>query len=110
MKTFLKEYPFKEHKQIPYTDYFHESMSKEEASAALRNKVEGTFLIRSTMDGLRLSRLPHKDGSKINHFILHKDEKDHYFLSSQKKFFTIEDLVENYQRVDKMNKYLERNM
>jgi hypothetical protein len=90
--------------QTPHQVYFHGDMEKKEAEKLLENQTEGTFIIRNN-GGYRISRVPFGNGSRIWHFILHTDEVGQFSISKQKKFVTIEDLIENYQHVDKTNKY-----
>ena len=92
-------------KQTPFTDYLHGDMVREEAGNFLENQPEGTFIIRRNDGGYRISRVPSSNGSRLRHFVIHTNRDGQYSLSKKKYFNTIEDMVENYQHVDKSNQY-----
>eukprot|EP00092_Neocalanus_flemingeri_P013360 GFUD01014404.1.p1 GENE.GFUD01014404.1~~GFUD01014404.1.p1 ORF type:complete len:1194 (+),score=272.25 GFUD01014404.1:67-3648(+) len=92
------------HHQTPFNDYHHGDMKKEEAEKILKNEPEGKFILRNN-DGYRISRVPCSNGSRIRHFIIHTDKVGQFSVSKLKKFWTIEDLIENYQNMDEKHKY-----
>ena len=89
-----------------YQEYNHGTISRFDAEVLLASEVEGTFLLRVCQGGgLRLSRVPHRSGNLSKHFIVHRDRHNHFYLTSNEKFSTVEELIRFYQNVDNGDKY-----
>ena len=85
-----------------YPIYLHGDIIKEEAEECLANKPGGTFLVRHNNDSYKISFVI-TTGSKVKHTVIH--ETDGMFsLTNQKKFGSLNDLVENYRSVAQKNK------
>merc|ERR1712150_90840 len=48
---------------------------------------------------------PHRSGNLSKHFIVHRDRHNHFYLTSNEKFSTVEELIRFYQNVDNGDKY-----
>eukprot|EP00092_Neocalanus_flemingeri_P031490 GFUD01034200.1.p1 GENE.GFUD01034200.1~~GFUD01034200.1.p1 ORF type:complete len:783 (-),score=145.03 GFUD01034200.1:63-2114(-) len=80
-----------------------EDISKEEAEERLKNKRQGTFLVRHSKGAYKISLV--LSNGIVKHIVIHESEGS-FSLTNQKKFQSLTDLVQNYMNVTPDHKYL----
>ena len=58
---------------VSWGDYNHGELDREAAERRIAGELEGSFLIRENKGGLRITRLPHRNGSQMAHLRLYQD-------------------------------------